>query len=415
MKALELARRAHGISVVVLASCLTTAAAAVAQTAAPAQGTREAELDAKRREKAQALRPSEPNRLEAIMFAIEDDRWATRIFNPPNGPFATLGIAEGGGFGGGGGYRIGHERRSLTVGGAASLTRYWLAETMFRMEKLAGGRVATEAFVRGMNQPREDFFGLGPASASADRTSYDLDTFSTGGLATVELTRRVSVSGGAAYLGPRVGSGQDPRFPSTEERFTDEAAPGLDDQPDFVNPTAALTIDTRNPGLNARVGGRYEVTFGYYGDLDTGRYSFGRTRIELQQFVPFWNRNRVIVLRAFLERTDAGDTGDVPFFYQPTLGSSTTLRGYRTQRFRDRSSVLLQAEYRYEINAFLMAALFTDVGQVAPDWDRFHVHDLRSDYGFGLRFGSDAGVALRTDVAFGDEGARFQLRFAGVF
>jgi Omp85 superfamily domain len=394
--------------------CLSAAGAA-AQTSAPPPDTREAELEALRRQKAQKLATNERGRVEALIGAIEDNRWMTRLFNPPNGPFATIGLAEGGGFGGGGGYRIGSEHRALTVGGAMSFTRYWIADTRFRADELAGGRLATEVFARMLNQPREDFFGLGPDSSESDRTSYDVDTFSAGALVAYELNRWMTVRGGAAYLHPTVHDGQDPRFPSIEERFSDADAPGLDDQPDFVNPTVAFTIDTRDPELNARAGGRYEVSFGHYADLDRGHYSFQRTRIELQQFVPFWNRFRVIALRALVERTDAGEDGEVPFYYQPTLGNSTTLRGYKTQRFRDLSALLLQAEYRYEINPFLMAAVFGDVGQVAPDWGDFRSNDLRSDYGFGLRFGYDAGVALRGDLAFGDEGPRFHLRFSGVF
>jgi hypothetical protein len=42
--------------------------------------------------------------------------------------------------------------------------------------------------------------------------------------------------------------------------------------------------------------------------------------------------------------------------------------------------------------------------------------DLSRDYGFGLRLGSGAGVALRADIAFGSgEGPRLLVRFDNVF
>ena len=61
--------------------------------------------------------------------------------------------------------------------------------------------------------------------------------------------------------------------------------------------------------------------------------------------------------------------------------------------------LLLSAEYRYEVNPFLMAAVFYDAGQVAQDWSVFTLKDMRDNYGFGLRFGSSTAVALRADLA----------------
>lgn len=386
-----------------------------AQTDAPPPETRSAEAEARRREKAQQLQRNHPNRVEAILRQVEDGRLLTRIFDPPSGPFAVLAVTEGGGFGGGGGYRLGDERRDLTLSGAMSLTQYWIAETRFRAQELAGGRVSTELAVRGLSQPREDFFGLGAGSSPTDRTSYAMETFSAGGLVNVELTPWLTATGGVAYLRPELARGEDLRFPSAEESFTDDQAPGLTVQPNFLQSSVTLTIDYRDPLGNARAGGRYQVTFAHLADLDSGHCTFRRTTVELQQFIPFWNENRVIALRVFADRTDAGAGDEVPFYYQPWLGNSTTLRAYKTQRFRDRSSLLLQAEYRYEINPFLMAAVFVDAGQVAPDWGSLRRDEFRSDVGLGLRFGYEYGIALRTDLAFGDEGPRFHFRFSAVF
>ena len=368
-----------------------------------------------RRKKAQQLQPNRPNRVEGIAAQIEDSRLFTRIFNPPSGPFAVLAVAEGAGFGGGGGYRLGHERRDLTVMGAISLSQYWVAEARFRALKLAGGRISTEVVVGGLSQPREDFFGLGPDSSLDDRTTYAVDTASAGGVVNISLTPWLTATAGATYLRPELGPGEDPRFPTTDQIFTDDQAPGLTNQPDFLQSRIALAIDTRDPRGSARAGGRYQAAFQHYADRDAGHNTFQRTTVELEQFIPFWNEGRVIALRVIADHTDPSAGNEVPFYYQPTLGNSNTLRAYRTQRFRDRSSLLLQAEDRYEINPFLMAAVFGDAGQVAPDWDSFAMSEFRTDVGFGLRFGSENGVALRTDLAFGDEGPRFHIRFAGVF
>ena len=81
---------------------------------------------------------------------------------------------------------------------------------------------------------------------------------------------------------------------------------------------------------------------------------------------------------------------------------------------RDRSALLLQAEYRWRINEFVTGALFYDTGAVAPELGE--IGKLERDYGFGFRAGSRATVAFRLDVAFGGrEGTRVLLRFDDAF
>ena len=169
------------------------------------------------------------------------------------------------------------------------------------------------------------------------------------------------------------------------------------------------------PATRAR-GGLYQAQLRRFDDREGGAYSFTDTRIELQQFIPFWNLSRVLALRALAQHADGLGQAQVPFYLMPTLGGARSLRGYDRQRFRDRSLLLLSAEYRYEVNPFLMAAVFYDAGQVAQDWSDFTLKDMRDNYGFGLRFGYSNAVALRADVAFGGEDSvRLIFGFASSF
>ena len=52
------------------------------------------------------------------------------------------------------------------------------------------------------------------------------------------------------------------------------------------------------------------------------------------------------------------DDQQIPFFMLPALGGGSTLRGFASWRFRDRHSLLLQAEWRVIVNRFLDMALF---------------------------------------------------------
>ncbi|MGH9159878.1 MAG: BamA/TamA family outer membrane protein, partial [Vicinamibacteraceae bacterium] len=296
-----------------------------------------------------------------------------------------------------------------------SFKRYWQLDALFRAQDLADGRAYVELGVRHRDAPRDNFFGLGSATSLDDRTSYALQMTTVTGGGGIEIGRDVTLSGDVEYLRPRVSAGQDDRHLSIEERFSDLDAPGLTTEPELLYAGATLAYEGRDQPGNPRRGGRYAASWGHTQDLDEDRYAFQRLMFDVEQVIPFWSDQRRIVLRGVAVQTDPDEGREVPFYLMPALGGGNTLRGFKQDRFRDRSALLLRAEYRYELNAFLVAALFTDVGQVAPSWDAMRRRDFKRNYGFGLRFGT-ATVVLRTDVAFGSgEGTRLVLRFGGAF
>ena len=84
----------------------------------------------------------------------------------------------------------------------------------------------------------------------------------------------------------------------------------------------------------------------------------------------------------------------MPFFMLPSLGGSSTLRGYTSLRFRDRNSLLLQGEWRIMASRFLDSAVFFDAGKVTARRSDLDFDGLKHDYGFGLRFhGPDLNAA----------------------
>jgi outer membrane protein assembly factor BamA len=175
-----------------------------------------------------------------------------------------------------------------------------------------------------------------------------------------------------------------------------------------------VEFSSADPPLNPTAGGRYRFTYRRYHDGDLGRFSFSRWDLDARQYVPLLHRTRTIALRAQISSSDPDSGHAVPFYLQPTLGGSYSLRGFRTFRFRDHSMLLLQSEYRWRVNDFVTGALFYETGAVGRrlgDLGR-----LERDYGIGLRAGSRNGVAFRADVALGSgEGTRILVRFDNAF
>ena len=50
--------------------------------------------------------------------------------------------------------------------------------------------------------------------------------------------------------------------------------------------------------------------------------------------------------------TDTADGQVLPYFMMPSLGGGSDLRGFGSWRFRDRHSLLLQAEWRVQLRSF---------------------------------------------------------------
>jgi hypothetical protein len=77
--------------------------------------------------------------------------------------------------------------------------------------------------------------------------------------------------------------------------------------------------------------------------------------------------------------------------------------------------MLLQAEYRVEASRRWELAVFADSGTVANQGERLSLDNLKSNWGFGLRFKTSRSIVFRIDQAFCNEGARTQVRVSAVF
>lgn len=263
--------------------------------------------------------------------------------------------------------------------------------------------------------PQEDFFGLGQASEVQNRTNYLHNSTEASAALEWKPASWLALGGGVSYARPDIGSGTDSRFPSTEELFDPAALPAFTMQPDFVGADASVSFDWRDNPLHPHAGGRYAVQLSDIRDQDLDAFSFRRVTVDLQHYVPLPNRYRIVALRAAAVFTDPLEGQQVPFFYQPTLGGGQALRGFREFRFRDRNSLLLSAEYRWEASWMLDGALFVDAGQVAADRRELNLRDLDVSYGVGFRVHSNRAFVARLDLAFSREGFIPLLRFEHVF
>jgi hypothetical protein len=383
---------------------------------AAAQETRADTLKQAREEKQQQAAPYEPNMLETVLKAIE--RGGVPLITRDHVYLKLGSITTGSGFAYGAGFR---SRRlfdgaaSVDLWGGASMTRYWAGEGRLRFPELANGFIDAQAYGRRHDYPREDYFGLGPASERGNHTDYAIRQTTIGARAAVRPAPIVSIGGGLEHIDSGVRDGADPAVPSIGEVFDEQSAPGITQQPDYLRSIVYIDVDFRRP-LNARKGGWYRAEWSHYDDRQVSGYSFDRLDLDIRQYVSFLSERRVLVGRVAASTSNVEEGDQVPFYMMPTLGGKDTLRGFHEYRFRGPHALLLQGEYRFEIWSGLDAALFYDAGKVALRRSDLDFNDLESDYGFGFRFNTDNGIVARVDAAFGSrDGKHLWIVFGGTF
>jgi hypothetical protein len=382
--------------------------------------TREEALRREREAKSKQVTPYVPGRLERALLKLENDRIFERLLSPPEGLYPRIGtVTPGSGFSVGPGYRrprLFGDRADFNAFAAGSLKKYWMIDARLTMPRLAGGAAFLDFFGQRYDFPSEDFFGLGPDSRRGDHVTYGFRNSAVGVAGGIRATPWLAFGGRLDRLTPRIDGDSDSGSPAIGDRFDVSQVPGLARQPDFIRYEIFTDLNYREPRGNPRRGGRYYVAYHQFNDRDLSRYTFQRIEADLQQYIPLVKDRRVLALRALASMSDADEGQEVPFYFQRSLGGPDDLRGFRRFRFRDRNLLLFQAEYRWEIFTAVDGAIFYDAGKVASEREDLDLRDLESDYGIGFRFGTQNGVFLRIEGAFGSQGGKhFVFRFGHVF
>lgn len=143
---------------------------------------------------------------------------------------------------------------------------------------------------------------------------------------------------------------------------------------------------------------------------------YTRYGVMLQRYVWLGRGPRVLSLR-FNGNAVTGGYEDVAFSELPQLGGNDLLRGYPTDRFRDRVAAVGTVEYQWDLNRNLSASLFVDAGQVFPSiTDVGDIDNLRVGYGIGFQAVTEKSFVAAANIATSiDGGLFFNLAFDPAF
>ncbi len=400
---------------------VVTMALALAPRVGLAQDTREAALEQQRAEKAKQVEPYKPGKLERALLWYPgggprpETRAAQRVLPPVRVSIANLSAPASVWAGAIGTICFTVTRESTSVAGV-TLRNYQMLLADFSLPYIADNRFELGVHALYRHNPQEDFWGIGPDSLNDNRVSYRVNFTNYEVRAIARPVPWLEAGTHVGWLSGSIGPGTDTRFPTIEDVFTDADAPGLAAQPDYRYADVYGAIDYRDQKGNARAGGYYSVTWRRYADLDFDLYNFREIDAVVQQFVPIFDKKRVFAVQGRLMSTTPDDGQQVPFYFQPTVGGSTSLRSYNDFRFRDETGVYFNFEYRWEAFSALDMALFYDLGSVAPEVGDLRLSNLKDGYGIGFRFNTYKSVLYRIDIGFGGaDGVRYFFKFSKAF
>jgi hypothetical protein len=177
-----------------------------------------------------------------------------------------------------------------------------------------------------------------------------------------------------------------------------------------------IVYDDRKNVLNVRKGMFAELAFLQYAKAFNSDFQFQLFQFDARIFRRGFAKNQVIAIQS----NGMSNVGNVPFNQMALIGGESMMRGYYLGRFRDKTMVNLQAEYRFLPLPFskkLGATLFSSIGNVAPSVQSLNISNTKFAAGLGLRYlvFKAKDIYFRTDLAFTNEGRGFYVFLGEAF
>lgn len=388
------------LAAILAAGVLTASTEAAARTdGEPA--TRAEVIAEQQAAKAAAAAPEQPSAVEAVVRRAQ-----SVLMDQPGGFYPIVdSVRGGGGFAVGGGYRRYYGGNTWwDARGLYSIRGYKLVElrTASAADTAGPRRLRLSARAGWRDVTRLAYYGLGMDTSADDRTNSRVQETYAGGSIEARPHPWVALHGEADFEHYVLRAGQG-AHPSTDAAPAAAGAPGLGRDATFLQVGGTAAFDWRRSPGYTRTGGFYGAKVRAWVDPDDA-FSFEQLDVDLIQHAPLLRENWVLAFRGRLQTIlDDGDAA--PFYLLPSLGSGRTLRAYSTDRFRDRHSLLVSAEWRWIPNRhFVDMSLFFDAGKVTGRRADLHFREMRTNWGFGARFHGPDATMLRMEAAKGREG-----------
>jgi hypothetical protein len=290
-----------------------------------------------------------------------------------------------------------------------------------------GDRFSLEFEAHYQRRPKDQFFGIGNGdegqpgmminplvddTSVSSRFRQDVTRFVL--RSNLRLFDGVTVHPSAALVYRDFGAVES-TTQDIEENYDTAAVPGFETGASNVYSELELRYDTRRPASpweSHAVDGAGWLLSGFIGwqeGFNDDPSAFLRYGGDLQTFLDLYRGSRILALRVLTEAVarTGGQVEEVPFVDLPRLGGVRILRGYDTDRFRDRIVTLGTVEYIWELIPFASAVVFVDAGRPFRVWRDFEFEDFRFGFGGGLQIHTRLNYVGRVHAATSSDGGLF--------
>ena len=390
------------------------------QSADAAPATREEAIAAERADKLAELWPERTSPMVDTVNRLVERGFSEGLDSGKgaNGPQIVVGgMRSGQGFTAGLGYRrsdLWAERLGYRATVRGTLQGAYLFDFNLDFQGLRTERTSVRWYSKYESSPDIDFYGIGNSTPKENHTAFAYDDLTTDVDAAYQAFRNLEVGFTGGYLHADTGRGTD-GFTPIDELFPPDQLPGYDQDTEFTRIGAFVDFDYRDSRTGPRSGGVLGMRYREYWDIDKKTFAFRQTEYEFQQYFPYFNKGRVLAMRAAVVLTFPKEGNEVPIYLQPVLGGNDDLRGFGGYRFRDNHSVYLGVEHRWHASSNLEMSAFLDAGKVVPLKKNVDPSHMNYSGGIGFRVRVRSAIVSRTDFAVSREGFRLVWTFSDIY
>ena len=329
------------------------------------------------------------------------ERWRNRGLTPKFG-----GMGEGSGFGGGLIYEFRPaENHSLQTMALITISNYQELQARWS-SLLPTSRFFLEASYQW--RPQENYYGQGHDSSAGNHTSFALRQSWTGLRFEVTPKKRFRLGILSRWEWLSASQGRNGLLPAITTFFPNPIGYNRETR---LNSSGAY-IDLDGLREEYQLGGAAHVGASYQRSFGGGHLRYVALDMQLEGRTPIKTGNSVLVGQAnFQMNRERGASDPIPFYLQPRIGGSTTLRGYPLDRFYGRSLALLTLEYRIRVHPNIQFYPMFDEGQIFDRTSDLSWLNWHRTYGCGFRLRSARGTFLRIELGWGGEGTQVHVVF----
>ncbi len=263
------------------------------------------------------------------------------------------------------------------------------------------------------------FWGIGPLTGRDDKADFRWDHQLVSGLASARFST-LTLVGGIGYQDNRVDRGFDGKTTDIQDTEAADTLYGVNERTRYAVVNASAVFDkTYNRGLQRR-GYHLDVAADFFRGVSGTDSDFHRLRAVVTGFLPA-NPRQALALRGIAEINTRDGGRGVPFTHLATLGDVAGSRAYKDGRFRDLAVLAFMSEWRYEVwrelheRGRVESYLLLDTGTVDERFGAMRFSNLFWSFGFGMRVVWGGQERWLVYLAFGEEGARFNVSFSQLF